>query len=286
MTSRLFACITLASALSLQHGPSVMYHFPQWSPDGTTILVSATLDGDSEIYVLPIYGGPARRLTDNTADDDIAQWTDQGRRILFSSSRRGQMEGFVMNADGTGQRPTDEQPPVPRLADGTRLIEDHADGYGVLVAVRPDGTRRAITTGLHAEQGTYSPDGSRLVYEQRSAAAPDDIPLSNIVIARPDGSAARVVASGTDPSWCPDGTAIVFKTFDRVRRERWIATIAADGTRFERLSTGVHPHWSPDGRRIAFMKENAAGRTDIWIMDRDGRHQRCLTCTPEKQASF
>ena len=31
-----------------------------------------------------------------------------------------------MNADGTGQRPTDEQPPVPRLAHGTRLIEDHA----------------------------------------------------------------------------------------------------------------------------------------------------------------
>jgi Tol biopolymer transport system component len=99
----------------------------------------------------------------------------------------------------------------------------------------------APSQGLHAEQGTYSPDGSRLVYEQRSAAAPDDIPLSNIVVARPDGSAARVVASGTDPSWCPDGTAIVFKTFDCVRRERWIATIAADGTAL-------------NGSRLAFIR--------------------------------
>jgi hypothetical protein len=69
MTGRVFACVTLASALSVQHGHSVMYHFPQWSPDGTTILVSATLDGDSEIYLLPIDGSPARPASGQPTSD-------------------------------------------------------------------------------------------------------------------------------------------------------------------------------------------------------------------------
>jgi hypothetical protein len=41
--------------------------------------------------------------------------------------------------------------------------------------------------------------------------------------------------------------AIVFKTFDPVQRQLWIATIAVDGSNILRLAPGVHPHWSPVG---------------------------------------
>ncbi len=256
-----------------------MYHFPQWSPDGKFILASGTNDGDAELYLIPLDGGPLRKLTDNTASDDAARWIDQGRRILFLSNRRGRMERYVMNADGSVPRPTDRELPASTTPNGhTRLIESTADGRGVLVAVRDDGSKRVVTTGPHAEQGSYSPDGSWIVYEQRRAEAPDDVPRSNIVVARADGSQPKIVASGTDPSWSRAGERILFKTFDPQRQALVISTVRRDGSGLRLLARGVHPHWSPDGRRIAYMHDGEDGNTEIWIMDANGERQHCLTC--------
>jgi Tol biopolymer transport system component len=272
-------------AAQVEHG--AMYHFPRWSPDGKSILVAGMIDGDSELYLLPVDGGAPRQLTDNSADDEPGLWIDGGKRILFKSDRRGHLEPFVMNADGTDQKPTDIEPPVSTSPDGrTRLIESEVDGRGVLIAVGADGTRRQVTTGPNAEQGSYSPDGRSIVFEQRLADDPDNIPLSNIVVAKADGTTPRIVASGTDPSWSPDGRLILFKSFDRDTRQLWISTVQPDGKGMRRLEKGVHPHWSPDGRRIAFMQDRPGGRADIVIMDRDGGHPRCLTCPSRSKTAI
>jgi Tol biopolymer transport system component len=273
----LLAIVCALESLHAQHH-GIMFHFPQWSPDGKHILASGTHDGDAELYLIPLDGTSARKLTDNTAADDAGQWIEQGRRILFLSERRGRMERFVMNADGSGQRPTDLEPPVSASPDRhTRIVESMMDGRGVLMALGDNGSRHALTAGPHAEQGSYSPNGKWIVYEQRRAEAPNDVVRSNIVVATANGSQPRVVASGTDPSWSPDGEQILFKTFDPQRGALWIALVRRDGSGLKRLAAGVHPHWSPDGRRIAFMHDGN-GRTDIWIMDRNGEGQRCLTC--------
>jgi hypothetical protein len=71
----------------------------------------------------------------------------------------------------------------------------------------------------------------RIVYEQRSPGAPDDIRRSVIVVSNPDGSAPCVVSPGTDPSWSPDGLLLLslFKIWEPQKDELWIATAAADG---------------------------------------------------------
>jgi Tol biopolymer transport system component len=256
-----------------------MFHFPQWAPDGRTILVSAVLDGDSELYLLPIDGGPKRQLTNNTANDDRAEWVDDGRAILFMSDRRGREELFVMDADGSNQRPAARPRPERTSPDGrTRIVESVEQGVAILTAVSPDGTRRTLTSGPSAEQGSYAPDGRRIVYEQRAASAPDDIAGSNVVVANADGREPHVVASGTDPSWSPSGDAILFKTLDTRTKVLWIATVRPEGAALQRLAPGVHPHWSPDGQWIAFMQEDAIGRTNVMIMTRTGRDRKCLTC--------
>jgi Tol biopolymer transport system component len=261
-------------------GGAVMYHAPQWSRDGRWLLVTANRDGDSEVYLVRADGGELRQLTHNSASDDIARWSPDGSRILFESDRSGAQAQYSMRLDGTDVRPEPIDSVVSRSPDGkTLLFESVREERGQLFLMTEARTNvRRIATARHAEQGSFSPDGSRIVFEQRSAMH-DDIPHSQIVVAHPDGSEAHVAATGTDPSWSPDGGLILFKTPDDATHQLWISTVSADGTGLRRLAPGVHPDWSPDGTRIVYMRDRRDGGADIWIMNRDGGNGRCLTCT-------
>jgi Tol biopolymer transport system component len=262
-------------------GGGIMYHAPQWSPDGLWLLVSANLDGDTEIYLIRADGSARRQLTRNTVPDDIARWSTDGRRVLFESARSGARAQYSMNLDGSDVRPEPPDSVVSRSPDGTTLLfESVRGGRGHLFLMTSSRTNvREISTAGHAEQGSFSPNGRSIVFEQR-AEMHRDISKSNIVVADPDGSGANVIASGTDPSWSRDGQSILFKTWDERTQTLWISTVSPTGTGMRRLAQGVHPNWSPDGSRIAYMHDRDDGGSDIWIMDRDGSKAACLTCKP------
>jgi TolB protein len=262
-------------ALFIQASSGVMYHFPQWSHDGRFVLVSSTLDGDAEIYLLPIDGGKSIKLTDNSASDDLARWTPDTNRIVFVTDRRGRPETFSMRTDGSDQRP-DEGVHVPAASrhGRTTLVEDAGTIFVVDDVTK---VRQAVTSGAWAEQAAFSPDGRSIVYEQRVSTDPHDVTRSNVVVANADGSGRFVVAQGTDPSWSPDGTALLFKVVGQSADELWIATARPDGTGLRRLSRGAHPQWSPDGQQIVFMLDRGTA-ADIWVMGRAGTNMKCLTC--------
>ncbi len=48
-------------------------------------------------------GGRARRLTGGSGANFVPTWSPDGRRIVFTSTRNGVDEIYVMNADGTNQ---------------------------------------------------------------------------------------------------------------------------------------------------------------------------------------
>jgi len=269
-----------AGGMSHPHG-GIMYHAPQWSPDGEWIVVSANVDGDTEIYLIRPDGSALRQLTRNTVPDDIARWSADGRRVIFESERSGQAAQYSMNLAGGDVRPEPLDSVTARSPDGTLLLfESVREGRGRLftMTAQRTGAREITKAPRHAEQGTFSPDGRWVVFEQRDAMH-EKIERSDIVLARPDGSEARVIASGTDPKWSRDGTLILFKTFDDATQQLWISTVTAKGTDLRRLAPGVHPSWSPDNTQIAFMRERADGGADVWIIGTDGNGARCITCT-------
>jgi dipeptidyl aminopeptidase/acylaminoacyl peptidase len=45
-----------------------------WSPDGKQIALSSNRDGDFEVYVMNVDGGPQRQVTHNTVDDVVLDW--------------------------------------------------------------------------------------------------------------------------------------------------------------------------------------------------------------------
>src|SRR5215468_4646409 len=60
---------------------------PMFSPDGTMIAFTGEYDGNTDVYVVPATGGVPRRLTWHPGADLVSGWTNDGKRILFSSTR-------------------------------------------------------------------------------------------------------------------------------------------------------------------------------------------------------
>jgi dipeptidyl aminopeptidase/acylaminoacyl peptidase len=96
-------------------------HSPVFSPDGRLIAVSYKQFDHWEIHLLNADGSGRVRLTETPLTVKVAQllagetprawnnvaptWSPDGSQLAFLTDRTGQWEIWVMNADGSGQRP-------------------------------------------------------------------------------------------------------------------------------------------------------------------------------------
>jgi tricorn protease len=60
---------------------------PVFSPDGSLVALSAQYDGNTDVYTIPVVGGPPTRLTWHPAADVVRGFTPDGKSVLFSSPR-------------------------------------------------------------------------------------------------------------------------------------------------------------------------------------------------------
>ena len=102
---------------------------PVFSPNGTLVAFTGEYDGNRDVYVVPAAGGVPRRLTYHPSSDEVVGWTRDGKNVLFRSGRDSYSVGFhrLFTIPLTGGLASEV--PLPR-----------------------------------AEEGSYSPDGSRLAY--------------------------------------------------------------------------------------------------------------------------
>ncbi len=169
------------------------------------------------------------------------------------------------------------QPPYV-LAYATRSSTNTAAIY----AVRADGTdRRQLTAGAGLDiPGTWSPDGSRLAYEEVDATG---IYTSIYTVGLDGAPAVGLPGDGysENPSWSPDGRWLAYQeqtdygsgggradtTFDLYvsrpdgsGRAR-LGSGGVDGSSADWVGQGLGWDWSPDAKRIAFVQPDP-GRTD------------------------
>lgn len=81
--------------------------------------------------------------------------------------------------------------------------------------------------------------------------------------------------------WSPDGKKIAFATASELG-PAVIAEMQADGSGERKILTSnlwdsVAPIYTPDGRQIVFNSQMGGLVSAVWIMNRDGSHQRRLT---------
>jgi len=60
-----------------------------WSPDGRKVIYDASINGNTDVFVIDAAGGLPKRLTVETSVDGAASWSRDGRSIYFASTRAG-----------------------------------------------------------------------------------------------------------------------------------------------------------------------------------------------------
>ncbi|WP_447002550.1 S9 family peptidase [Saccharothrix isguenensis] len=76
------------------------------SPDGASVAYAANPDGPNNLYVSPVSGGPARRITDYT-DNSVRQvaWSPDGQSLLYTADRQGDEQFQLYLVDAAGGAP-------------------------------------------------------------------------------------------------------------------------------------------------------------------------------------
>ena len=226
-------------------------------PDYSLGYVWALYDYDLYATVPAPGGEQSRRLTRNAGYDAEGTLSPDGRTIVFTSLRDGDLDIYAMNVDGTNPR---------RL---TRTL-----GYDGGPFFSPDG-KHIVYRAWHPQTAQDSADYVGLI--QRNLVRPTRM---EIWVMDADGGnphqVTKLGGANFAPYFHPDGRRIIFASNHKNPRSRNfdLFLINSDGMGLEQLTTNTEfdafPMFSPDGRRLVWASNRhgkAPGETNIFIAD-------------------
>jgi Tol biopolymer transport system component len=177
-------------------------------------------DARNHIFTLDLQSGRVTQLTSGrNHHDQHPKWSPDGRRISFVSSRGGNFDLYVMDADGTNV---------------TRLTDHPANDFDPI----------------------WMPDGQSLIFSSERDSRSD---LYRVWLKdrRVDRLTQHFVGRAIMPNVSPDGKLVAFAAQTLQRLQFWefqihVLDLATGKTRALDNSGGAcWPSWSPDGKRIA-----------------------------------
>ena len=248
-------------------------------PDGQHILYASTHEGnkacppkpapradgkyvwpiypDFDIYVADLNGNIVKKLTDSPGYDAEAVLSPDGKHIVFTSIRSGDLELWIMNSDGSNQR--------------------------------------QLTYGLGYDGGAFfSPDSKKLVFRSSRPQTPEEIkeykdlldqglvmPTNmEIYTMNIDGTDLKQVTHLGKANWSPyfhpSGKKILFSSNHHSTHgyDFQIYSIDTDGTNLKQITYenffNAFPMFSPDGKKLVFSSNRDGAtphETNVFIAD-------------------
>ena len=167
----------------------------------------------------------------STRDDEAPEFSPDGTRIAFMSSRSGNGEIWVCDSDGSN--------PVQ------------------LTSFR----------GPDVTNPRWSPDGGRIAFDSDAEGKQFDIWVINAIGGKPKRMTTHPANDG-NPSWSRDGRWIYFDSARTGEQQVWkIPEAGGDAIQVTR-DGGFAPLESPDGKFIYYTK--ALGDTSVWRLPVEG----------------
>jgi TolB protein len=217
---------------------------PSVSQDGTKIAFTSYTGGNPAILIHSLESG--RRLpfyNQKASMNATADFTPDGKSIVYASSASGVAQLYMANLDGSNLR---------RLSSGSSIE--------VEPKVNPKtGNSLVFVSGRSGPQQIYrmNIDGADV---QRLSSG--------------EGQASN-------PAWHPNGTHVAFawtRGYDPGNFNIFVMDVAS--REYVQLTFGAgrneNPTWAPDGRHIVFAS-NRSGSMQIWTMMADGKDPKRLT---------
>jgi Tol biopolymer transport system component len=209
-----------------------------------------------DMYTAKVDGSDLRRLTNYGVYTAEGVISPDGKRVVFTSLKDGDLDIYTMNIDGTDVRRLTNTP-----------------GYDGGPWWSPDGTKIVYRAWHPTDTALVS---YRSLLAQR-LVRPNRMELW---VMNADGSNQRQITqlggANFGPSWTPDGKRLIFSSNYRQPRSGNfdLFLINLDGTGLEQITTQESfdgfPMFSPDGRRIVWASNRhdaKAGETNLFIAD-------------------
>jgi TolB protein len=232
---------------------------PRWSPDCSRIAFTCyQASGTLLTPQICVYSNSTSRpnLWMQSAGINAAPaWSPDGAKIMFTSSRFGNPELFIAEADGNQARQVTNSmgANVSAVFDpvtGNRVIfVSDRGGLPQLYMMNADGrdAQKLPLPGLeYVVDPAWSPNGKLLTFSSRRLNGNFDLYVMDLA-SRQLIELTRDAGRNERPSWAPDGRHIVFESTRTGVRQIW--SILADGTRPRQLTAvgqNESPNWSPD----------------------------------------
>ena len=256
---------------------------PRWSPDGSQLAFTSNRAGDSmQLFVIPLAGGEARKLTDVKEDVKQVTWSPDGSRIAFASRV----------PDPAYEEKDDKKRAPRRITRAFYKLDNEgwtSDRRHHLFVVPADASAEPvqITDGDYEDgRPSWSPDGSRIAFASSRHEDWDIYPASDLFVVDAGGGEPSQL-TGTDgecdsPSWSPEGSTIAYLywpgVFDDPRHGQ-VAVVDATGGAGRILTTALdrncapypelrEPIWEKDGSLLFGIEDH--GNSHLYRVRPDG----------------
>jgi serine/threonine-protein kinase len=263
-----------------------LYSAPRFSPDGKRLAIGILGGRSSEISVYDLQHNTFTQITSD-GPNVRPEWTPDGKRIVFISSRGGRQSIWWQPADGSGPPEKLYDPPVEPFEalvspDSKWLVFRTAPGSMYprdILAVPLEGEKKIVpivATPASDQMPRISPDGKWIAYQTNESGRFD-------VYVRPfPGNGARTPVStngGTEPVWSRDGTALYYlNALGQIVETKVTtgATLSIGARRVvvtaDQLTDASHANYdvSPDGKFLILKRAGAESQPIIvrnWVRE-------------------
>lgn len=246
---------------------------PKWSPDGKWIAYTSNRDGKTNLYLLPIVGGEAEKITDVKGSVGEFEWSHAGDMIAFIQT------DIVTDSEEKNKKSKndwyyfDEEYKQNRIY-ALWLNEKDSSGKRKWKQITKD--------NRNVNAFDWAPDGKQIAYSHGKSQIVNENVHSDIsIVDIASGEVkpiAKTNAGETNPLFSPDGKLLAYySTEDPVdwSGPRHVKVYSfADGKSWRLKSTpdenGAMLGWSGDGKNILYGESN---RTlfSIYALSADGK---------------